>query len=673
MLNHKLIEKIGEIPFEESSSDEQKKALNSKYFDFIYGGENFRSIPYFDTVNVQNPTIGHGISIKHHSDKLFKEMNITDKKHQDEYLKILEDTKKDFKDAIDKIDNNLKNKSNEALLDNLNYKYKEFNQSNSTLSSNNTTSIPNNAIQPNTSIDLNSINSSIASNQSNSTLNSNVSNQSNSTIDSNTTNKNSTIQTSNLEFFTTPSVDIKKENIEAELQKVGITDKEQIKEYKSIWEQEMDTFNAEIKSEVHKETKNNERKNYNSILQTALNEKYAELNPDAKNKKFEISDTQSQNIFNEITKGSQSKLDNILKVGKEDEILPKNSKEYAALLDLAYNGGDGIIKTPNKSDKDLADILNEDNRAEAWYKIRYELNGGISRDDLASRRVSESNEFGLYEKDKDNISFDEAKNILSMYNAHKDKITNEEKAFPLSYKNSNSIKNQLEPVLKYLQKTVKEDTDKDIKLTLDNIMASSKDDVILGKHESINAKEGNDIIYASNETKTATGGKGDDTYIYDGKSDLTINDMGDFKDKDTLILKGVNLENTEFKRDDDKLTMTFKDKEGSINIKDYQDKGKIESFKFDDKEISYEQLNKLMTENENNEKIKNISLADLILEDLNKNRETKMTKEELINKAFSPENQQALQEAVRIYEQSQTAKISNQNNENDNVITHTRQ
>jgi GH24 family phage-related lysozyme (muramidase) len=640
MLSHKLIEKVGDTPFEELSSDEQKKALNNEFFRLIKGGEGFKEgKPYFDTVNVQNPTIGHGISIKHHSDKLFKEMNVTDKSHQDEYLKILSDTKRDFKDAIDKVGNDVKNKANEALLDNLNYQYKEFNQSNSNNTingSNNVTSIPNQAINSNTSN-----------------------------------------QTINSDFFTTPSVDIKIDNVETELQKLGITNKEQIKGYKSIWEKEINAFNAEIKSERHKNDKDNERIKYNDILQTALNEKYAEFNPnlEAKDKEFKISDIQSQNIFNEITKNSQSKLDNILKVGKEDEIVPKNSKEYAALLDLAYNGGDGIIKTSSKSDKDLADILNEDNRAEAWYKIRYELNGGTSRNDLANRRVSESNEFGLYEKDKDGIAFNEAKNIINMYNTHKDKINKEEKEFSSSYKGDDSIKKQLEPVLEYLKKTVKDDTDKDIKLTLNNIMASSKDDVILDKHETINAKEGNDIIYTSDETKTAIGGKGNDTYIYDGKSDLTINDMGDLKDKDTLILKGLKSTESKFEKNnnDKDLTMTFKDKEGSINIKDYQDKGKIESFKFNDKEIGYEQLDKMMKENENNEKIKNISLADLILEDLNKNSEIKMTKEELMSKAFSPENQQALQEAAKIYEQSQTAKISNQNNEDDNVVTYTKQ
>lgn len=78
------------------------------------------------------------------------------------------------------------------------------------------------------------------------------------------------------------------------------------------------------------------------------------------------------------------------------------SKERAALVSMVYNGGAGII-----GPKLTAAIAN-DNRAEAWFEIRYNSNADRSH---ASRRYTESNMFNLY-----NSAFDEAgaKEVMRM-------------------------------------------------------------------------------------------------------------------------------------------------------------------------------------------------------------------------------------------------------------------
>jgi GH24 family phage-related lysozyme (muramidase) len=586
MLNHKLIAKIDNKPFEELSKDEQQKALNNKFFELIKRGEGFVGKPYFDIAS--HPTIGHGINLNFHSDKVFYEMNITDKTHQKEYLKIMQDENRIEKRKEALIE--LKNRSNETLLDKLNNKYKEFNQS---------------------------INLSV--------------NQTNTSVSSNSTN-NTTI--SSLEFFTTPSVDIKKKNIEAEFKKMNITNKEQIKEYKEIWGKEIDEFKKKERAIIKK---------YDEQLQSALTEKYAEFNPNLadNDKVFKISKEQSRNIFNKLTEEFQSSLDKALHIGKKNEIFPKNSKEYAALLDLTYNTGAKILQQSK-----LIAALNSDSRAEAWYEIRYASNEGVSKSfGIANRRAVESSEFGLYENSKDSMLLEEAKNIIGMYILHKEEIAEEEKEFDEVYKNGKSIKEQLEPVLKYFKERVKKDTDKDIQLTLDDIIlgldGTSNDELIFANGIT-KAGEGSDIIYSGSRANILMGGAGDDTYVYnkDNTSTVTISDNGALKDKNRLVLKGFNLEDAKFVKDDDKnqLIISFRDREGSITIADYQCRGKIESFKFDDKEIVRKDIDNLIIE----DKIKSMSLADLILDNLNRHNETPMTMQEFVTKAMFSEEREEL-------------------------------
>ena len=71
------------------------------------------------------------------------------------------------------------------------------------------------------------------------------------------------------------------------------------------------------------------------------------------------------------------------------------SLERVALVSLAYNSS-GLLGTNLKA------AINANDRAEAWFEIRYNSNGGDSREKsgrgIARRRYIESEIFGLYDK-----------------------------------------------------------------------------------------------------------------------------------------------------------------------------------------------------------------------------------------------------------------------------------
>jgi murein DD-endopeptidase MepM/ murein hydrolase activator NlpD/GH24 family phage-related lysozyme (muramidase) len=84
------------------------------------------------------------------------------------------------------------------------------------------------------------------------------------------------------------------------------------------------------------------------------------------------------------------------------------SSERIALFSLAFNGGAGVLSSA------LCKAITDGDRAEAWYQIRYQLNGGTSKSfGIAVRRAQESELFGLY-NDQSSISEEDAKSVFRM-------------------------------------------------------------------------------------------------------------------------------------------------------------------------------------------------------------------------------------------------------------------
>ncbi|MDO9047408.1 MAG: hypothetical protein Q7U66_06685 [Methylobacter sp.] len=86
------------------------------------------------------------------------------------------------------------------------------------------------------------------------------------------------------------------------------------------------------------------------------------------------------------------------------------SQERLVLLSLAYNGA-------LNASTQLATAISSDNRAEAWYQIRFATNSSRSLG-LQNRRDQESDLFGLY-NDATNVSDTEAKNTFRVFNAER--------------------------------------------------------------------------------------------------------------------------------------------------------------------------------------------------------------------------------------------------------------
>ena len=123
-------------------------------------------------------------------------------------------------------------------------------------------------------------------------------------------------------------------------------------------------------------------------------------------------------------------------------IMPQ-SKERAALTSMAYNGGIGIIG-PN-----LKNAIINDNRAEAWFEIRYNSNGGNSRSQgIANRRYSESDMFGLF--DDGPLTVEGTKEVFRMFTKHQSEINAYESAYPSPSSSAIALYTQVELAKEYL-------------------------------------------------------------------------------------------------------------------------------------------------------------------------------------------------------------------------------
>ncbi len=98
-----------------------------------------------------------------------------------------------------------------------------------------------------------------------------------------------------------------------------------------------------------------------------------------------------------------------LKLGLQTALPP--SKERAALASLAYNRGQAGVELIGPK---LIGAIRTGDRAEAWYQIRYQSNGGGGLAGIAVRRFRESNLFGLYDSEN-GTTLEESLSVQRMY------------------------------------------------------------------------------------------------------------------------------------------------------------------------------------------------------------------------------------------------------------------
>jgi hypothetical protein len=108
-----------------------------------------------------------------------------------------------------------------------------------------------------------------------------------------------------------------------------------------------------------------------------------------------------------------------------DSDMPADSHEKAALVSMWFQTPAYFRDAVTLQDTNLTRALRTDDRAEAWYEIRYGSSaGGKDGKGVVKRRFFESDYFGLY---KDGSFTDEqvdaeAKSVLQMYTRHREKI-----------------------------------------------------------------------------------------------------------------------------------------------------------------------------------------------------------------------------------------------------------
>ncbi len=125
--------------------------------------------------------------------------------------------------------------------------------------------------------------------------------------------------------------------------------------------------------------------------------------------------------FQLLRQQTEDKLNAWLAYGPSGTTLPP-SMERAALFSLTYNGLIGMDPIDNKPySPRLQNAITSGDRAEAWYQIRYQSNGGNGGVAIAQRRYEESQIFGLFQNPSD-PSLSGAVQAYQMLTAHRTTI-----------------------------------------------------------------------------------------------------------------------------------------------------------------------------------------------------------------------------------------------------------
>src|SRR5437660_1727455 len=195
------------------------------------------------------------------------------------------------------------------------------------------------------------------------------------------------------------------------------------------------------------------------------------------------------------------------------------SNERIALVSLVFNGGLGKITSALKT------ALQTDNRAQAWYEIRYNSNKGILalRDGIAPRRYQESDVFGLYGVGDSPNSDLEAKEVLRMYTKYRDLPLESGgiKAYEGIFRPTNPraqsslIEQQIFPAKDRLIMNFGEGQAIDGDVLVGQNDPKGTDGLVgTANNELIFGEKGNDVLLGGKGDDVLYGGEGDDIYIY---------------------------------------------------------------------------------------------------------------------------------------------------------------
>lgn len=266
----------------------------------------------------------------------------------------------------------------------------------------------------------------------------------------------------------------------------------------------------------------------NAIMQTRLNDR--RLNGLNRRATFAFSNSsEASTPYNTVVSTYENRVTNWL------TSIPE-SQERAALVSLSYNGGLG---------RGLRTAILNNNRAEAWYEIRYRTNGGRSESaGIAKRRYYESAVFGLF-NNSGNVGEEEAKNAYRTYTRHFDRIKDYERQYETQINNANR------DYQTSIVRTLRDEFSPAYRVLVDKYAAKQKIDEILVDFEpkpengtqevndsigvydpntkSLKGTNSNDLIFGEEGNDFIQSGSGDDILI--GYSGTQV--IGTFE-RDTL-------------------------------------------------------------------------------------------------------------------------------------------
>ncbi|GMQ82928.1 MAG: hypothetical protein BMS9Abin05_2396 [Rhodothermia bacterium] len=206
----------------------------------------------------------------------------------------------------------------------------------------------------------------------------------------------------------------------------------------------------------------------------------------------------------------------------------RNTRERIALVSLAYNSkvyGKDRSDTawndeglPTTLGPKLTRALLADDRAEAWFEIRYNTNppGTSDRPGIANRRYKESDLFNLYEQG--DLTLEGAQGADRMFTRHSATIPSYEERFDPTNGASTHIDDQLDKAKSFLTKAFVEDKGIAIDIGVRDIPVGEDQTTLYFRNTDADPLEGggdNDLIFGESGNDVLIG-KGGDDVLYGG-------------------------------------------------------------------------------------------------------------------------------------------------------------
>lgn len=329
------------------------------------------------------------------------------------------------------------------------------------------------------------------------------------------------------------------------------------------------------------------RSTLNNALQTHFASLYGKTGTIKPNGTFELTEPQAYTVLDKIIAQKKPALDAKLAAYGIDATAMAGTREYLALTSLNFNTKAGATDLIGKG---LRNAIANNDRAEAWFEIRYNSNRN-QQDGLAKRRYYEAELFSLYGQNTPAAALDsENLGVFRMLTRHRTTIDIYEGRYGVKLNGTVGTRNMiaegnsatqgygltgtayeidtlsasLQPARNYLVSHYAYNTNIDgnilvgehngqlsvvpvgpLDTTNTLYYRGADNDILLGSlnNDLIFGQNGNDLIYGLGGSDVLYGGAGNDTYYVINGLSLGANQtrIEDKEGVNTVVLNGVAL------------------------------------------------------------------------------------------------------------------------------------